>query len=94
MQKKVLFCLSLVGLFLTACQPNQEGPLSKDSESSRQLVYQKNYENGKDPLEEIGDPKDLDSTAVYKKDVGKTFHDTFTKEAGRSQTSDYRPATL
>jgi len=92
MQKKVLLSLSFVGLFLTSCQFSQQESSSKRPSKLRQVVYQKSYENEKDLLEEMGDPKDLDSTAVYKKDVGKMFHDTFTKETGRSQTSDYRPA--
>jgi hypothetical protein len=91
MQKKALLSISFIALFLSSCLMGKSTP-SKRPSKMRHIVYHKSYENTKDLVEEIGDPNDLDSTAVHQKDVGKSYRDTFTKQRGRSQTSDYRPA--
>ena len=58
----------------------------------RHIVYKKTYTNQEPLLNEIGNPNDLDTVDATEKPVGKTYHDTFTKQRGRSLSSHYNPA--
>ena len=91
MQKKLLFSIGLMAMALSGCE-TMDSMDKKNTKRKRHVVYHKRYETSPSLLEQIGDPKNFDSTAVYQKHVGKTFHDTFTKERGYSQSSHYNPA--
>lgn len=92
MKKNLLITSSIALLLLSSCQTPDAPGNGKRKPKTTHVVYHKQYTPSKTILQEIGDPNDLDSTAVYKKHVGKTFHDMFEKNRGRSQSSHYNPS--
>lgn len=92
MKKNLCFLLSMMTLALTGCETVQKALSPRAQKRQRHLVYHKNYETSQTLLEQIGDPENFDSTAVYQKNVGQTFHNTFSKKRGYSQSSRYNPA--
>ena len=90
MNKKMLPLICLTALYLSGCQ---NGPLHRHAKT-KELFYKKVYGPQPSLLEEIGNPKNLDTVDVREKPVGKTYHDTFTKQRGYSQSSHFNPATF
>ena len=93
MDKKILLSLSALIIALGGCQ-SKSSEKETLGDGKRNIVYKKEYQNPPSELSQIGNPENLDTVTVYEKPKGQVFHDTFTKETGRAESSDFEPATF
>jgi hypothetical protein len=90
MEIKFFLSLGTVLLVLGGCVTNETVAPQKN-----QLIYEKDYDSSHDTLLDEDDGKHLDTLgSPAPRNVGEQYIDTFTKERGRAQSSDFEPRSF